>query len=351
MNRQVHDTIEPVQRSAWKTLLAWFILLPLIVEGGLWGLGYRPYRQVPFTIASQPAFCFLPDPMMGFALHPGTFSVTINEGLHYTATHGADSLRITGPGDAGTGVQRPQLLLMGCSYTYGMGVTDSATFAWQLQQAMPQWQVKNMGVPGFGTVQSWLQLQRLIANGKVPTTVVLHYAAFHDVRNALSPVYRKSLYMGYERSHPSLKAAMRETKMPYIVAMDSGFQFQRIAWTEMYHNWPLREYSASMNHLQELSDQFAARRLVPENTSLYLIREMQTLCQEQGIRFVVAGLTDTPGTRQRLAQLQGTGIETLDMALDLQRPEYNHLPFDEHPNEKAHRWYAMRLYQFLSTGN
>ena len=68
------------------------VLLPCL-EIALLILGYRPYRQVDFKIESTPENCLIAHPSLGFALHPGTFRVTINEGLIYRATHGADSLR------------------------------------------------------------------------------------------------------------------------------------------------------------------------------------------------------------------------------------------------------------------
>lgn len=324
----------------WKRLLVWIILIPLVVEGGLWMFGFRPYRQVAFSIQAEPSFCFLPHTKLGFSLRPGEYQVTINEKVQYQVSHGNDSLRrVLAQPDGG-----PSLFLMGCSYTYGMGVADSATFASCLQAQLPDWRVKNYGVPGFGTTQSLLQLQDALAHQEKPEMVVVHYADFHDARNVLSPSYRRNLHMGYERSHPALKDLLPGTKVPYV----RQDRVQWVQWDDMYQNWPLRERSASINHLQAMVDRIKEDRLEPQQATRSLLQRMNELCQQAGISFVVAGLTQTPETWAVLTALEKEGITTLDISLDLTNPAFTHAPFDEHPNEKAHRWYAMRLYEFLS---
>jgi hypothetical protein len=68
-----------------KTLL-WYILgLPLLVlvllEIGLRILGYTPYNQNEFSLASEPEFWMIPDSNLGFGLNPGKYEVTVNEEL------------------------------------------------------------------------------------------------------------------------------------------------------------------------------------------------------------------------------------------------------------------------------
>ncbi len=46
--------------------------------------------------------------------------------------------------------------------------------------ALPEWSVKNRGVPGYGPVQAWLALERHVAEGTAPDVMIVGYASFHD---------------------------------------------------------------------------------------------------------------------------------------------------------------------------
>jgi hypothetical protein len=322
------------------------VLLPCL-EIALLILGYRPYRQVDFKIESTPENCLIAHPSLGFALHPGTFRVTINEGLIYRATHGADSLRITSYEQQEETL--PAIWFMGCSYTYGMGIDDSLTFPFLVNKSLPRFSTKNFGVPGYGTVQGYLQLQQQLAIHSPPAWVIVNYADFHDERNALTPAYRRDLFMGYQRSNEAVSTRMKAAAVPYVATtIPAGYQIRACPWDSIYHNWQYRETFASVNFLQDLSDQRQSRQIDKTGATLHVFQQLKTLCDQHDIRLLVTGITPSFATKEILKKLKTLGLETLDMSVDLSKEEYRNAPYDDHPNTKANAIFAKRITDYLS---
>lgn len=334
--------------SQWKTLIYWvyliLVLLPCL-EIALLLLGYRPYQQVDFKIESTPHNCLIAHPSLGFALHPGTFHVTINEGLTYRATHGADSLRITTYEQQE--VALPAIWFLGCSYTYGMGIDDSLTFPFLVQKNLPQFTTKNFGVPGYGTVQGYLQLKQQLASYPPPAWVIVNYADFHDDRNALTPSYRRDLFMGYQRSGAEVGTLMKTAAIPYVERTMDDYHIRLCAWDSIYQHWPYRETFASINFLQDLSDQKQSRKMDKMAATLFVFQQLKALCDQHQIRLLVTGITPSSVTKTMLAKLNTLGLETLDMAVDLKQATYRNAPYDDHPNAKANAVFAKRITDFI----
>src|SRR5262245_14723572 len=81
----------------------------------------------------------------------------------------ADGGRETGAGPADG---RPEILLVGDSYTMGKAVSDDETFAAGLQRLRPDLRIVNQGVIGYGTFQSLLLLEQLLRNGARPARAI-----------------------------------------------------------------------------------------------------------------------------------------------------------------------------------
>jgi hypothetical protein len=324
-----------------------FLLLLPCLEIALLILGYRPYQQVDFSMVSTPDNCLIPHPTLGFALHPGTFRVTINEGLTYRATHSADSLRITTYEQQAE--ELPAIWLMGCSYTYGMGIDDSLTFPFLVNKNLPQFRTKNFGVPGYGTVQSYLQLKQQLAAHSPPAWVIVNYADFHDERNALTPAYRRDLFMGYQRSNAAVGTRMKTAAIPYVsTVVPENYQVRFCSWDRIYHNWQYRETFASVNFLQDVSDQKQSRKMDKKAVTLHVFQQLQALCDQHQIRLLVTGITPAPETKTILKKLTALGLQTLDISVDLTREEYRNAPYDDHPNAKANAIFAKCITDYIS---
>ncbi len=70
---------------------------------------------------------------------------------------------------------RTRVVLVGDSFTFGLGVADEATFARCLatRAREPEWQVINLGVPGYSTDQETLLLEEMISELQADRVVVI----------------------------------------------------------------------------------------------------------------------------------------------------------------------------------
>lgn len=78
-----------------------------------------------------------------------------------------------------------RILLLGDSFTFGDEVSDNETYAYYLQEMLPQVEVINMGVHGYGHDQMLLLLREEGVNYK-PDIVILGFLAMDMSRNLLN---------------------------------------------------------------------------------------------------------------------------------------------------------------------
>lgn len=334
------------QQKNFLFYLYMLLISPICLEIALRILQYKPFQQKEYQIKSNPSFCIIPHESLGFALQPGTFTVQINEAAPYQVSHGPDSLRVSSTKDIDP--SQEQIFLMGCSYTYGMGVDDSLTFSHKLQEKFPQYRFRNFGVPGYGTVQSYLQVLAQLKNGNAPKMIIINFADFHLERNVLSSGFRRDLFMGFARSHTSIQTDILRARIPYLETDSAEKHLVWSDWKEIYENWPGREIFASVNFLQGFSDRANQLSKKDEQGSLELFSTIYSLCLQHDIELLVTGLTQTNKTHKVLAELHSTGITTLDISLDLTKAEYTQLPHDSHPNSSAHRHYFKKISHYLA---
>lgn len=332
-----------------KKLLLFFyylVAIPVLLEVLLLVLGYSPYINDSYSIQSTPNLILMGHPKLGLCLNPGEYGVTINKGLHYFATHTNDSLRFVPNQPL---IYDSSIFMFGCSYTYGMGVNDDKTFSSILQKNKPSYKILNYGVPGYGTVQTYLQIKELIRSKSIKKSdlVIINYISFHNQRNALTPEYRKQLKIGYERSNKRIKSHMKNASFPYINYENKSFTFETCNWSEVYDDLVGRETFASINLLQNVIDNTKTKKIPEKEISLFLFNQINTLLKENNILLIVNGLSNNSETEFFLNDLKKYDIKTISSPINLKDTVYNNFPYDEHPNIKAHDLIANQIYKKL----
>jgi hypothetical protein len=144
--------------------------------------GHRP--RLPATRGLEPP-SHVADPTLGWRPAPGRyqFGPYAPGAAPVTVTIRADGARETGIAGA---EGRPELLLIGCSFTMGWAVSDNETFAARVQSQRPDLEVVNHGVGAYGTLQSLMVLEKLLLEeGRRPAWVLYGYFTHHDVRYLL----------------------------------------------------------------------------------------------------------------------------------------------------------------------
>lgn len=318
-----------------------FILLLLEAILRLFGEGV--YHSQPYNITSYPKPALIGHHRLGFALSPGHFDITLNHKLQFSANHTPDSNRVTKL--ASKTSKAKEIWIYGCSFTYGWGLDDTASFPFKVQKALPQFNILNKGVPGHGTVQHLMRLGRELRTAKrKPRLVVLCYGSFHDDRSVLSHQQRRF----YKRAMFSDKTNRDFThiRLPFIALSDpQTINFESIA--NLYAPWSVSRKSALMNFVETKWLGMKDRYSDMEMASLHLISEMNDIAEDAGIEFLVAGILQNEKTEEMLGMLTDEQIDNLDISVNTLDPSYTLAPYDDHPNSKATQGYKNTLVEFV----
>lgn len=312
------------------------IITLILLEVTIRLCGVRPFRVQSFDIQSTPRFCLIPNEQYGFGLNVGEFDISINKKVYYHATHSQDSLRILNYKPINN--FNKTVDIHGCSFTYGMSVDDSLAFPFLLQQGFSDIRFRSFAVPGFGNIQALIRLQEQIRNNDLPDTLILCYADFHDERNALNSNYRKSLYHGFLNANVEVLPLFTQSKIPFY-DLKKGIQYCN--WNELYHNWQGRTYLATINSIQNAFEKMHLRQGKAETHQILL--KIKALCQQNDVQLIVATITKNESTDYTIQFCKQQKIKVLDIGLNLPSEEFSSLPYDIHPNEKAHRVFEKRL--------
>lgn len=276
---------------------------------------------------------FAPHPKLAYALLPGQFTVKQSK-IRWTVTQASTLHRVTRPaGAAAEG--RDAVWIFGDSFTYGAGLDDNATYTWLIQQKHPELEIVNFGIGGYSTLQSLIELEETLAAGeKPPRVAVIAYSSFHDGRNALLRGNRKS-WIPYVERYPEFPAArLEEGKLKYgMVKLE-------------YTPWPLEEYSALLNFIEEKSNKLQVITSGAQRVSQAIVLRFSELCKQHGIEFVLAGIYRDVRTASMVQWAQSQGIRALDISVDYTNTE-NILPGDGHPSPKANVEFANNLEPIL----
>ncbi len=78
--------------------------------------------------------------------------------------------------------EKKQILLVGDSVTYGLGVNDNEIFSYHLSQKITDFQILNLGTTGYGLDQSYLRLEKVIDQLNPKLIIVLIFSG-NDLRD------------------------------------------------------------------------------------------------------------------------------------------------------------------------
>lgn len=325
--------------SGLKNALIYIVITFALLEGLLWIMGYRPYANTDYEVLSTPKNPYVADADLGIRLNPGTFQLTLNKKVKFKATHQKNGQRLVPGSD--TDAQR-NVVFLGCSYTYGYGVNDDASFAAITQAKHPEWNVENTAVVGYGTAQHLLQLRAKLKS-ESPKCVVLCLSSVHFIRTVLSQHYRSNLRIGYRRSSSDIDNRMEGARFPYFDDYSGKAKYSD--WEDLYSEIPGRYWSASINFVQNIRDRGREPKCNFVDITAHIIREMQQLCDQKGIPFGVVCLD----TNHKTAALQEKlkNVAWKNAGFSFKSKKYTHLPYDSHPNAAGHQKIAQSVVPFI----
>ena len=223
---------------------------------------------------------------------------------------------------------RVRLVSLGDSVAFGLDVDDQATMAAQLRTLVPGLDVVDLSVPGYGTDQERIKLERE-GLAPAPQVVLLHFCLANDLADNALPVFL------YDGVHPK----------PYFRLHDGALERHgehlRLAPAARTALW-LSEHSVLFNllspgrggrvlaaqaggaesvHWQTRYNEVMARPEPLVDLAARLIESMDDLARGAGARLVVAvhptrhsfAEGSAPAAELR-ARLAAKGVPTVDLA-------------------------------------
>lgn len=318
--------------------LSVFLILLLILEVIFRMNGYQTFssKQPDVTIEPQKSF-FLKDSLLGIKNNVGEFQITLKKDFRFKVTHDSSNLRITGLDTSAETLTKPEIWIMGCSFTYGWSINDFETFPWLLQSVLPNYKIVNWGTNGYGTLHFYLQLREALKKRKKPEIVILNHADFHVFRNTLALRWKRTLSEWNFLGDLNLPGCKLDTK-----------ENLSIFYTNL-NNYTLARYSAFFSHYQEQIEMYLESKNEEEGNEIeitnLILNKIVDLCNEHQIKFILTNISGDIRPVYNYGRYKN--IRVLDLRVDLRRKEYNNLPYDNHPNAKANVIYAKRIHSYL----
>jgi hypothetical protein len=263
------------------------------------------------------------DPVLGWHPVPGRrwYGPWGPGGSRVVVTVNPDGSRLTGA-DGANG--RPDVLLVGDSYTFGWAVSDDETFAAGLQRLRPDLRIVDRGVIAYGTFQSLLLLEQLLRTGARPARVIYGYVFIHEVRNVADPSWLRSL---------AVHSGHGMVELPYAT-LDGANDLVRHP-PRGYPHWPFRGRLATVTLLADFfANLHPASGTTASLVTMRSIEAMADACRQHGVPFSVVVLTEFFDPWPYRGELEKRGVDVIDCHQKI-GPELA-VPGEGHPNPAAH---------------
>jgi len=276
---------------------------------------------------------FVADSVLGFRLNGGSFRVPLLNDRWFMATNDSLGNRIM-PHKPDS---LPELGIYGCSFAYGICVSDFETFPYLVALKSEGYRVSNYSCPAYGTLHELLALQQHIIVGSTPQTAVFTYAGFHEMRNVCSHVWLETL-----------QAESGSFREMFIPCANCDGESLSVRYTSLSNNvFSLRSNSALARTVFNAYERFGEQERETSAATRKIILSAQSICSDVGTRFILALLTNDSRTEMMKEWCVQKGIEWVDLSLPAQECCYTCAPADNHPNAFAHRIMANKLLAHL----
>ncbi len=293
-------------------------------------IGFRPWQYTPDTRKPK---AYETDPTRGWRNKAGVFHTADGTNV-IVVTHTEAGGRATAeplpPKDG-----RPAIVLIGCSVTEGVSISDWETLGWKLQERFPEYEVLNYGTGGYSAFQALLALEEHFERHPHPTAAVIYGGwAGHSWRDVGVWWYLKEM---------SQRNAT-QFQMPYCDVDDQG---RIVRYPAVRYYAPLAKYSALVSATYDLVWRVRERPRVRRRLAVWqaVVEQMQALSGSHDAAFIYAMLLWEDSELDMLNDF----FKRSQMTYVNCRPDDWHenfgwnVPLCGHPNGLANSYYLERL--------
>ena len=325
-------------------VLLWCMVFVAGAEIGLRMIGYYPLSpKTTASILSYPK-AFEKDPLLGWHLVPGThrFAPVSALAQETTGTILNGGHRVTRPPVPPiTSPHRPKLIFLGDSFTFGDGLNDNETYPWVVQELLPDFEVLNLAVPGYGTCQVYLQLLEYSKTHPLNSAIIIYgMNEFHERRNR--PDLRIAWEFSSVSSTGSYFAPSCDLDSSGKLITGPVHEFHAPALSVTRHSSLIRRFLQSF--LDGL-DFFRNRQ--HQQLSFKLLEAIHSLSEQKGARFILLMQRFKGSRKEYLDFLSTHGIGVIDGSHPQEGLPEMQLLGDRHPNAEMNRIWGLRIAEAL----
>ena len=317
-----------------KILLIFFstIFALLLIEGGLRINGVNPWQYL--TIKEQPTIN-KNDDTIGWVPKPGNYNFEpySPKGKNFKFSILKDGTRYSGNIEN----KKKEIILLGGSVTQGWAVDDAETFAWYLQKKLEDYSVKNYGVSGYGTFQSYLTLERILKKTNKVKYIIYAYIQPHEFRNIGNENWLKIL---------TKFSPKKEVFFPFATLSKEGELIRNKPIS--YIKLPLREKLSLVNKIEK---RIMKMKMYSKNKDEILItkkiiEEMINLAKKNNSKFILVNISDDKLDLKPYENfIRINDVRTINCA---KKPNKSLTVEGEgHPNKVMHEFYGECIYKGL----
>lgn len=309
------------------SLVLLFILLCLILtETILRQIPPRTYKIINTDIVKHEIEMIIADKNLGWKLRPGQYKKFLPGSHSIKTTILPDESRSTKASDP---ANYPLILLTGCSFSHGWGLSDNETFAWNIQDRNPNLEIKNSAVSAYSTYQVYLFLKEYLTTKRLKPKIVLYgMLSHHENRNVATEDW---LYL------------IKQGMFPYALINQQG-QLQH-HYAAPYPKWPLDQKLHLIATAKQLymKIQSLHRENQKRKVTKAILTNINQLCLRNNIKFFVLLLdseNDKTFQPDYLSFFNNTEINSIN-CIDGRSalPEFKLLN-DTHPNKEMNDLWA-----------
>ncbi len=178
----------------------------------LWIRIHGSRKTTEVTVDHRPLFDT--DPKLGFRVVPGSYRVdekfdNVRHQFHVNINARGERITSYFDNDA-----ERRVFITGDSAIFGWGLDDEQTIAWLLQSRLPKYQVVNLSLTSYSTLQTAMRLQQVERPLGPDDSVMLVYHKMTNDFNVVTQLVTKGFSIGYELQVGN-EAHIREMQLPY----------------------------------------------------------------------------------------------------------------------------------------
>ncbi len=334
-----------------KKIFVVFILIVITVafsEVVLRLVGFRPAhaKEKEHPIAVVPDSFLIKDNHLGWRVGTGVYDTYSGGRFIYKASIDSSHKRIAEPKEKREGKEfyKRKLFILGCSFSFGVGVPDSGVCAYYLQSMLPEYEVQNLAVPAYGLTQMYLSLKQEIQSDNKPDVVVLNYGQWQDERTFHGITWLRRFKYSIIQSAPPEVGGINYPRCN-IDKQDGSLIIDKLDWNDWPEDFPLRDKSVLVDLINTAYDNYYDHRteLLRQKTVLRCALEIVAYCEQQRIPILFFGLNQSD---HLIDSLINRGIPATTTQVDISQEGWSCAPFG-HPSARAHEVYAQEIIDYL----